>query len=65
MVMQKEEVIKAMTEAINDMNRQMAWENGVSSDQVDETLASMQTELNRVNAIVYDKLSELGMWATS
>ena len=63
--MQKEEVIKAMTDTINDMNRQMAWENGVSSDQVDETLASMQDELNRVNAIVYDKLNELGMWATS
>ena len=40
--MQKEEVIKAMTDTINDMNRQMAWENGVSSDQVDETLANFK-----------------------
>jgi uncharacterized protein YqfB (UPF0267 family) len=64
MVMTKDEIIAVMTDTINKMNREQAWQNGVPSDQVEQVISQMQPELNRVNGIVYDKLAELGLWTT-
>lgn len=62
--MTKDEIIAVMTDTINKMNREQAWQNGVPSDQVEQVISQMQPELNRVNGIVYDKLAELGLWTT-
>lgn len=61
MVMDKKQVIYAMTETINEMNRQMAFQNGIPSDQVQQLLMQQQPELMRVNEMLYDKLVTLGV----
>lgn len=59
--MDKKQVIYAMTETINEMNRQMAFQNGIPSDQVQQLLMQQQPELMRVNEMLYDKLVTLGV----
>tara|TARA_B110000259_G_scaffold185611_1_gene235019 strand:- start:1609 stop:1806 length:198 start_codon:yes stop_codon:yes gene_type:complete len=59
MVMDRDQVIEAMCEAVNDMNRQIAWQNGIPSDQMDETINNMQSELAHGNGVILDKLIEL------
>ena len=57
----KDEVVEIMTNVINDMNRQLGWQNQTPSDQVDAFIEQMKPELNRVNGLLYDKLKEVGV----
>lgn len=60
--MTKDETVAVMTEVVNKLNRERAWSNGIPSDQVDQALEHMQEELKTVNALIYDKLDELGLF---
>lgn len=59
--MNKEDVVLLMCEVINDMNRQMAFQSGVPSDQVAAVIKEQQPELQRVNGLIYDKLAAAGI----
>lgn len=59
--MNREDVVRIMTEVVNDMNRQMAWTQGIPSNQVDEVLSKQKGELDRVNGLIYDKLKSMGI----
>jgi hypothetical protein len=59
--MNRDEVVKLMTDVVNDINKQMAWQTGMPSDQLNQAIAQMQPELNRVNGLIYDKLKSLGV----
>jgi|AntAceMinimDraft_6_1070360.scaffolds.fasta_scaffold00030_72 hypothetical protein len=59
--MNREAVIDEMSDAINKMNKEIAWSNGVPADQVDEVISAMQGELRHGNGLIYDKLVELGL----
>ena len=59
--MNREDVVRIMTEVVNEMNRQMAWQQGVPSDKVDEVLSKQKGELDRVNGLIYDKLKTIGI----
>lgn len=59
--MTRDEIILEMCEVVNDMNRQMAWQNGIPSDQVDQVISQMQAELMAANAVILDKLIDLGV----
>ncbi len=54
--MNKEDVVTLMCEVINEMNRQMAFQSGIPSDQADAVIKEQQSELRRVNGLIYDKL---------
>lgn len=57
----KNEVVKIMTDTINDMNRQMGQMYNVPSAQIEEMIEKSTDELNRVNGLLYDKLKEVGI----
>jgi hypothetical protein len=59
--MNREAVIDEMVEVINQMNRELAWSNGIPSDQVNTLIDSMQQELRHGNGLIYDKLVELDL----
>lgn len=58
--MDREEVLDAMCEAVNEMNRQIAWQNGIPSDQIEDTINKMQEELRHGNSFILDKLIDIG-----
>jgi len=57
--MNREAVIDEMVEVINTMNRELAWSQGIPSDQIEQLIVSMQQELRHGNGMIYDKLVEL------
>ena len=59
--MNKEDVVALMCETINEMNRQMAFQSGIPSDQADLVIKQQQDELKRVNGLIYDKLFAAGI----
>jgi hypothetical protein len=64
MVMYREEVVALMTNAVNEMNRQRAIEMGMPSTGIEESIQSMQEELNNVNGMLYDTLIDNGVIRT-
>lgn len=58
--MEKDRVVDEMCEVINNMNRQVAWQNGIPSDQVNDLIMRMQPELKYGNGLIYDRLVEIG-----
>jgi hypothetical protein len=61
MVMNREDVVNIMTDVVNEMNRQMAWSQGIPSDQVEDVLKKQKGELDRVNGLIYDRLKLRGI----
>lgn len=59
--MSRDEIIHEMCEVVNDMNRQMAAQNGVPQEQVDQVIVNMQQELMYGNSLILDKLIELDL----
>lgn len=59
--MYRDEVVKIMTDTINNMNRERAYEMMVPSEEVERALSNATPELMRVNALLYDLLVEHGV----
>ena len=59
--MYREEVIALMTNAINDMNRQVAMQQQMPSEQIDQMIVAMQPQLINVNGMLYDLLKSNGI----
>jgi hypothetical protein len=57
----KDEVVKMMTEKINAMNKEVFEGMGMWGPNAEQAIAQQQTELNRVNGMLYDLLKENGV----
>lgn len=56
--MYRDEAVKIMTDKINDMNRNRAYDMMIPSEQVEQSIAQATPELMRVNEMLYDLLVE-------
>ena len=56
--MNKDQTVHLMTEYINQMNKNMAYQAGMPISQIEEFISSSTPELMRVNALLYDLLVE-------
>jgi hypothetical protein len=63
--MLRDEVVQLMTEAIDNMNRQMAIQQNAPSDQVEQALSQQRPQLMYVNGMLYDLLVEHGLINTN
>ena len=59
--MRREEAIALMTNTVIVMNTKLGITNGVSQDQIDQTLAQMKPELDKVNELIFDAMYDSGI----
>lgn len=59
--MNKDQVVRLMTDFINEMNRNAGYSSGMPIQQVEEFISSATPELTRVNGLLYDLLVEHGL----
>ena len=57
----KETAVQIMTAMINDMNRQLAKQNGsMAEEELEKYISEQQMQLNYVNALLFDTLKNAG-----
>lgn len=59
--MLRDEVVKLMTDYIDKMNREMAIQANMPSDQVEQQISQQRPQLMYVNGMLYDLLLENGI----
>lgn len=59
--MRREDAINVMTNVVLDMNKEMGTQQGIPQQQIDNTLAQMKPELDKVNGMLFDALYEHGI----
>lgn len=59
--MTKDDVITIMMNSINDDNRQLCIENGMSEEETQKNINASQLSLSFIMANIYDKLVEKGV----
>jgi hypothetical protein len=59
----RDEVVKMMSDYINKMNLEILQGMGTPDADANAAIEQMQTELNRVNGLLYDLLKENGVIA--
>lgn len=57
----REDVVKMMTDYINDMNRKTLRDMGTPDADAESAITQMQPELTRVNGLLFDLLKENGV----
>lgn len=57
----KDEVVKMMTDLIDNMNRDLLRSMGAAGETAEQSLNEMRPELTRVNGLLYDMLKENGI----
>lgn len=57
----REDVVKMMTDYINDMNRKTLRDMGTPDADAEAAITQMQPELTRVNGLLFDLLKENGV----
>lgn len=57
----RDEVVKMMTDYVNEMNKKVLSGMGATEEQMSATIEQMQVELARVNGELYDMLKENGI----
>jgi hypothetical protein len=57
----KDEVVKMMTDYVNNMNKELLGNMGATEEQLNATIEQMQTDLIRVNGELYDMLKQNGV----
>lgn len=60
-MLMRQEVVDLMTNAIENMNRQMAIQQNAPSDQVEQAISQQKPQLMFVNGMLYDLLVEHGV----
>jgi hypothetical protein len=61
--MTKDDVITIMMNSINDDNRQLCVENGMSEEEIEKNINASQLSLGFIMSNIYDKLVEKGIIA--
>jgi hypothetical protein len=59
--MYRDEVVKLMSDTIDNMNRQGAQNSGSSSDEIEKFIAAGRPQLDFVNGMLYDLLKNEGV----
>lgn len=59
--MNKQEVVRIMTETVNNINRQMGLQQGAPVHEVEQAIAQHQDQLNQMNDMIYDALVITGV----
>jgi DNA modification methylase len=59
--MYREEVVKIMSDSIDNMNRNMAQQHGMTLDMIESQLKENRPQLDHVNGMLYDLLKEYGL----
>lgn len=61
--MYRDEAIELMCNTVNEMNRSMAAQAGLPSEQIEDFITQGQRQLKHVNGLLYDTLKENGVIA--
>jgi transcriptional/translational regulatory protein YebC/TACO1 len=61
--MYKDEAVKLMSDYIDAMNRQLAAQANMPSDQLEQAIVQGRPQLDHVNGMLYDLLKENGVLA--
>lgn len=61
MIMYRDEVVKIMTDTIDNFNRQQAEVHGMPADQIEEYIKQGRQQMEFVNGMLYDVLKENGV----
>ena len=59
--MYRDEVVNLMCETVNTLNRKMAAQTNMPSDQIEQFIKQGQDQLKYVNGMLYDTLKENGV----
>jgi hypothetical protein len=59
--MYRDEVVKLMSDTIDNMNRQGAQNSGLGSNEIEEFIAAGRSQLDLVNGMLYDLLKNEGV----
>lgn len=59
--MYRDEVVKLMTDTIDEFNRYQAAQNNIPSDQIEEYIVQAREQLEFVNGMLYDVLKNNGV----
>jgi len=59
--MYRDEVVKLMSDTIDNMNRQGAQNSGLNSDEVEQFISAGRSQLDFVNGMLYDLLKNEGV----
>jgi len=59
--MYKDEVVKIMSDTVEDFNRFLGERHGYTSEQMEEVLSNGHNQLMHVNGLIYDTLKEHGI----
>lgn len=60
-VVNREDVVKMMTDYVEGMNRQLASSHGMDSNQIEIIINQARPELTRVNGELFDLLNSRGI----
>jgi hypothetical protein len=59
----KDRAVQIMCDTVENMNRSMAGQNGMTSEQVEQWIESQKENLRYVNGLLYDALAANGFIA--
>lgn len=59
--MYRDEVVKMMSDLIDNFNRHGAMQSGMPAEQVEQFISQGRTNLEYVNGMLYDMLKENGI----
>lgn len=59
--MYRDEVVKLMSDSIDNMNRQGAQQSGLGEGEIEEFIATGRAQLDFVNGMLYDLLKNEGI----
>lgn len=65
MVNQRELAINLMCAVVDNLNRSMVGQNGMTEDQIEQWISSQALHLRNVNAMIYDELNQNGFIANN
>lgn len=60
-VVNREDVVKLMTDYVENMNREIATSHGMDPNQLEMLINQARPDLNRVNGELFDHLVERGV----
>lgn len=59
--MNKDEVVEIMCKVVEDINRKMAADMPIGSDELEQALAKNRSQLVSISGALYDKLFDYGI----
>lgn len=59
----KELAVQIMCDTVNNLNRSMVGQNGMTAEQIEQWISSQENHLKHVNGLIYDSLASNGFIA--